>query len=42
MPLNAEREARSIGDPDRLDRAVLSYALDHDTLAGLENALTMK
>ena len=42
MPLNAERKAWRVGDADRLDRAVLGDALDHDPRARLENALPMQ
>src|SRR3977135_1666136 len=42
VPLDAEREARSVGDADRLDRAVLCHALDDDPLAGLEDALAVQ
>src|SRR5579859_971038 len=42
MPLHPERKAARIGDADRLDRAVLRHALDHDPLAGLEDALSVQ
>src|SRR3990170_9047721 len=42
MPLHAEREARRVGDADRLDGAVFRHTLDDDARAGLENALTVK
>ena len=32
VPLHAERKARRVGDPDRLDRAVIRHALDHHAL----------
>src|SRR5207302_6341915 len=42
VPLYAERKARRIGNPDRLDGAVLRHALDHHPLAGFEDALAVK
>ena len=42
MPLHAERKARRVGDADRLDGAVFRNALDHDALAGLEDALAVQ
>src|SRR5256885_10788274 len=42
MPLHAERKARRVGNPDRFDGAVFRDALDHDALAGLENALAVQ
>ena len=42
MPLHAERKAGRVGDPDRLDGAVLRHALDHDALAGFEDALAVQ
>ena len=42
MPLHAEREARRIRNPDRLDRAVLGDPLDHHPFAGLQDALAVK
>jgi hypothetical protein len=42
MPLHAEGEARRLGDADRLDRAVIGHALDHDALARLEDALAVE
>src|SRR5262249_19531747 len=42
MPLHAERKARGLGDPDRLDRAVIRHAFDDDALAGFENALAVQ
>jgi len=42
VPLNAERKARSAGNSDRLDGAVFRHALNNNTLARLENSLTMK
>ena len=42
MPLYAERKARRVRDPDRLDGAVFGDALDHDALAGFEDALPVQ
>src|SRR3954471_1243447 len=42
MPLHAERKARCIRDPDRLDGAVLGRTLDDDAFARLENALSVE
>ena len=42
MPLHAERKARRVGDPDRLDGAVFRDALDHDPLARLQDALPVQ
>src|SRR5262249_62340699 len=42
VPLHAERKARRVGDADRLDGAVFGHALDHDALAGLEDALAVQ
>src|SRR5260370_6489404 len=42
VPLDAEGEARRVGNPDRLDRAVFRDALDDDPLARFQDALTMK
>src|SRR5258708_19119158 len=42
MPLHAECKARGVGNPDRLDRAVLGHALDDDARSGFEDALTMQ
>src|SRR5260370_41057838 len=42
MPLHAECKARRIRDPDCLDGAVFRDALDHDALAGLEDALPVQ
>src|SRR5438876_7263763 len=42
VPLHAERETRRIGDPDRLDGAVLGDALDDNAPAGFENALPVQ
>src|SRR5439155_23076263 len=42
MPLHAERKARRVGNPDRLDRAVLRNALDDHPFPRFENALTVQ
>ena len=42
MPLHAERKARRIGNPDRLDGAVFRHALDDDPLARFEDALAVQ
>src|SRR5262245_58553412 len=42
VPLDAQREARRVGDADRLDGAVLRHALDDDARTGLENALAVQ
>src|SRR5580693_8266335 len=42
VPLNAQREARGVGDADRLDRAVFRHALDDDPFAELEDALAVQ
>jgi hypothetical protein len=42
MPLHPERKARRVGDPDRLDGAILGHALNHDAPARFENALTVQ
>src|SRR5260370_1541683 len=42
VPLDGEGEARRVGNPDRLDRAVFRDALDDDPLARFQDALTMK
>ena len=42
VPLHAERKARRVRNPDRLDGAVLRHALDHDPLARLEDALAVQ
>src|SRR5256885_1052427 len=42
VPLNGQRKAWRVGDPDRLDGAVFRHALDDDPLAGLENSLTVQ
>src|SRR5262245_33109691 len=42
VPLDAERKRWRVGDPDRLDGAVLRHAFDDDPLAGLEDALAVE
>src|SRR5258705_7069166 len=42
MPLHAECEARRVGNPDRLDRAILRHALDDHPFPRLEDALTVQ
>src|SRR5271165_4954653 len=42
VPLHPKRETRRFGDADRFDRAVVRHALDHDALAGLEDALAVQ
>src|ERR1700722_19976533 len=42
MPLNAECKGRRLGNPDRLDRAVLRKPPPHAPFAGIEDALTVQ
>src|ERR1041385_3286326 len=42
MPLDTEREARGVRDPDRLDGAVFGDAFDDDARAGFEDALPVQ
>ncbi len=42
VPLDTERKACGIRDPDRFDGAVFGDALDDDALAGFENALSVQ
>ena len=42
VPLYAQRKAWRVGNANRLDRAVLGDALDHDPRPRLENALPMQ
>src|SRR5688572_3756745 len=42
VPLHAERKARRLGDPDRLDRAVVGHTLHHHPLAEIKNALAVQ
>src|SRR5581483_813503 len=42
MPLHAQGEARSVGDADGLDGAVIGHPLHHDPAARFEDALAVK
>jgi len=42
VPLNTQRKAGRISNPDSFDRSIFCYTFDDNPVAGLQNALTVQ